>query len=221
MKRKEFLFLGAPASGKGTQTELLSKETGLPHVDTGSLLRAEIANQTPEGLEAKKHIDEGHLAPAELVAKIIEKRLLAPDAKKGFILDGYPRSLEQAELLNRIRLKVDKDADECVFKVFYFDIPLDDLLDRIVYRRSCPKCGKIYNEKFTPPKKKGVCDVCQIPLTQRKDDTEEVAKVRFETYFEQTEPLVDYYRKKGVLYTIDAQGSVQEVYERLLREVNK
>jgi len=220
MVKREFLFLGAPASGKGTQTNQLSDETGLPHVDTGSLLRAEIANKTPEGLEAKQHIDQGRLAPAELVAKIIEKRLMAEDAQKGFILDGYPRSIEQAELLNGILGRVDKGS-ESVFKVFYFEMPFDNLMDRIIYRRSCPKCGKIYNEKFFPPQKKGICDVCQVELTQRKDDTEEVAKVRFETYFEQTAPLIEYYRKKGVLYVIDANGTIDEVHERLLKEVNK
>lgn len=223
MAKRELLFLGPPASGKGTQTIMLAKEIGLPHVDTGSLLRAEIAAKTPEGLEAQKNIDQGRLAPAELVAKIIEKRLMLEDAEQGFILDGYPRSIEQAEFLDEIQKHLNvhfKRNENVIFKVFYFEMPFDELMDRIVYRRSCPNCGKIYNEKFTPPKVSGICDDCSTALTQRKDDTEEVAKVRFETYFEQTAPLVEYYTKKGVLHKIDARGTIDEVHKRLLKEVN-
>ena len=223
MTKKEFLFLGPPASGKGTQTMLLSKETGLVHVDTGSLLRYEIAHKTPEGIEAQKNIDRGMLAPAELVAKVIEKRLIQPDVEDGFILDGYPRSMEQAEFMSKIQENISKHfhkTDNIDFKVFYFDMPFDELMDRIIYRRSCPNCGKIYNEKFTPPKVKGICDECQAQLIQRKDDTEEVAKTRFETYFKQTAPLIEYYEKMGVLCKIDANGTIEEVHKRLLKEVN-
>ena len=223
MTKREFIFLGPPASGKGTQTSMLAEETGLVHVDTGSLLREEIKNKTPEGIEAQKNIDKGQLAPASLVAKIIEKRLKQPDTEKGFILDGYPRSIEQAEYLNEIQKHINEHfhkTENVDFKVFYFDMPFDDLMDRIIYRRSCPNCGKIYNIKFTPPKKEGVCDECDTTLVQRKDDVEDVAKVRFETYFNQTQPLISYYEKLGALHKIDACGSIQDVHTRLLKEVN-
>ena len=146
MIKKELIFLGPPACGKGTQTNRLSEFLGFPHVDTGSLLRAEIANGTEEGKFAKSFIDKGQLVPAELVGKIIAKKLAGEDCKNGYVLDGYPRSLEQAEMLEKINAEVDKD-EEVSFKAIYFDIDTQILIDRIVSRQSCPKCGEIYNKK--------------------------------------------------------------------------
>lgn len=216
--KKELIFLGPPACGKGTQTTKLAKHFGFPHIDTGSLLRAEIATQTENGKIAKKYIDEGHLVPVELVGSIIKNRLSQQDCKNGYILDGYPRSTEQADLLTNINTEIDNGV-AADFRAIYFDTDTDILISRIVNRRSCKKCGEIYNLKFKPPKNENICDICGGELTQRKDDNEEIAKARFETYFNETAPLIEYYKNKNVLKTIDAQGSIDEVWERLLKVV--
>ncbi len=217
--KKELIFLGPPACGKGTQTAKLSEHLGLPHVDTGSLLRAEIKNETENGKIAKSYIDKGQLVPVSLVANIIKNRLAQEDCKNGYILDGYPRSVEQADLLEEINTDIDGSV-EAQIKAIYFDLNQDILISRIVNRRSCPKCGEIYNIKFKPTKIEGICDKCGAELTQRKDDNEETAKARFDTYFKETAPLIDYYKNKGVLKSIDAEGSIDEVWERLLKVVN-
>ena len=217
--KKELIFLGPPACGKGTQTNKLSEYLNLPHIDTGSLLRAEIEKETEEGLVAKSFIDKGQLVPIDLVATIIGKKLANDDCKKGYVLDGYPRSLEQALELDKINAKVDGD-NKVSFKAIYFDIDTQILLERIIYRQSCPVCGEIYNKKFKPSKVENVCDKCNVALKTRDDDNEEVAKKRFDTYFEQTAPLVKFYEEKGVLYKINANGTIDEVWNRLLDVVN-
>ena len=218
--KQELIFLGPPACGKGTQTNKLSEYLGYPHVDTGSLLRAEIAKETEEGKIAKSFIDKGQLVPTELVGKIIGKKLAAEDCKNGYVLDGYPRSLEQANMLEKINSEID-GAEKVSFKAIYFDIDTQVLIERIIYRQSCPICGEIYNKKFKPSKKENICDKCNVELTTRADDNEEIAKARFATYFEQTAPLIKFYEEKGVLHKIDANGSIDEVWERLLQVINK
>lgn len=216
--KKELIFLGPPACGKGTQTNLLAKHFGFPHIDTGSLLRAEIASGSENGLVAKERIDKGQLVPVWLVGDIIKTRLSKDDCKNGFILDGFPRSMEQAEMLQNIREHIDGN-NEVDFRATYFDIDINTLVSRIVNRRSCSKCGEIYNLKSKAPKQEGKCDICGSDLVQRKDDTEEIAHARFETYFRETAPLIDFYKNMGVLYSIDADGSIEEVWERLLKVV--
>lgn len=216
--RKQMIFLGPPACGKGTQTNLLAEYLGLPHVDTGSLLRAEIQSGSSNGIIAKSFIDKGNLVPVELVGSIIKDRLSQDDCKNGYILDGYPRSVEQADMLEQINKDIN-GFDESDFRAIYFDLDQDVLISRIVNRRSCPVCGEIYNIKFKPPKIEGKCDKCGAELVQRKDDNEETAKARFETYFRETAPLIDYYKKRGVLKTINAEGSIDEVWEKLLKVV--
>lgn len=216
--KKELIFLGPPACGKGTQTNKLAEYFGFPHIDTGSLLRVEIASGSENGKIAKGFIDKGQLVPVELVGAIIKDRLKKDDCKNGFILDGFPRSVEQADMLEDIKKEIDGDS-EVDFRATYFDLDTDILISRIVNRRSCPKCGEIYNLKFKAPKNEGKCDVCGTELTQRKDDNEETAKARFETYFRETAPLIDYYKEKNVLSTINADGSIDEVWERLLQVV--
>ncbi len=216
--KKELIFLGPPACGKGTQTNKLAEYLGFPHVDTGSLLRAEIAKETEEGNIAKSFIDKGQLVPAELVGKIILKRLAEDDCKNGYVLDGYPRSLEQAEMLEKINAEINKE-NAASFRAIYFDIDTQILIDRIVARQSCPKCGEIYNKKFKPSKVENICDRCGAELKTRADDNEETAKARFDTYFRETEPLIKFYEDKGVLYKIDANGSIDEVWERLLKVI--
>lgn len=216
--RKQLIFLGPPACGKGTQTNRLAEYLNLPHIDTGSLLRAEIKAQTPNGIVAKSFIDKGNLVPVDLVASIIKDRLSQVDCANGYILDGYPRSMEQAEKLEIMQQEINGN-DEVDFRAIYFDLDQDVLISRIVNRRSCSVCGEIYNVKFHPTKVEGVCDKCGGALTQRKDDTEEIAKARFETYFRETAPLIDFYKNKGVLRTINANGSIDEVWERLLEVI--
>lgn len=218
MTKKELIFLGPPACGKGTQTTKLAQYLNLPHIDTGSLLRAEIASGSDNGKIAQSFIDEGHLVPVELVGAIIKNRLSADDCKNGYILDGYPRSLEQAEMLVEINSAIDKN-ENVDFRAIYFKTDISVLISRIVNRRSCSKCGEIYNLKFKPPVKENTCDKCGSTLTQRKDDNEETAKERFETYFHETAPLIDYYKAKGVLKEINADGSIDEVWQRLLEVV--
>lgn len=218
MTKKELVFLGPPASGKGTQTSKLADYLGFPHIDTGSLLRKAMADKTTDGLIAQSYIEKGQLVPVEIVAAIIKSRLQETDCKKGFILDGYPRSIEQAEILENIKTEINT-GEEIDFRVIYFDIDQQLLMNRIIYRRSCSKCGKIYNLLSLKPKKEGVCDECGCGLIQRKDDTEEIAKSRFDTYFEQTAPLIKFYEEKGFLTKIDANGGVGEVWERLLNAV--
>ena len=218
--KKELIFLGPPACGKGTQTNKLSEYLGFPHVDTGSLLRAEIAKESEEGKVAKSFIDKGQLVPAELVGRIIAKRLSEEDCKNGYVLDGYPRSLEQAEMLEEINAEINKD-EKVSFKAIYFDIDTQILIDRIVARQSCPKCGEIYNKKFKPSKVENICDRCGAELKTRADDNEETAKARFDTYFRETAPLIKFYEDRSVLYKIDANGSIDEVWERLLNAVNQ
>lgn len=217
--KKELIFLGPPACGKGTQTTKLAEHLGFPHVDTGSLLRAEISSGSENGKIAKSFIDKGNLVPVELVASIIKDRLAQEDCYEGYILDGYPRSLEQAEMLEKINSDINCEM-ATDFRAIYFDLNQDVLISRIVNRRSCPVCGEIYNLKYKPTKVEGICDKCGSELTQRKDDTEEVAKARFETYFRETAPLIDYYKNKGVLRTINAEGSIDEVWERLLEVIS-
>lgn len=216
--KKEFIFLGPPACGKGTQTNKLAKHLGLPHVDTGSLLRTEIKNGTPDGIVAKSFIDRGQLVPVDLVASIIKNRLSQKDCENGYILDGYPRSTEQADKLEDINKSIDKEPAQ--FMAIYFDLDHDVLISRIVNRRSCPKCGEIYNLKYHPSKVEGICDKCGEKLTQRKDDNEETAEARFQTYFRETAPLVEYYKDKNLLRTLDANGSIAEVWERLLKVID-
>ena len=218
--KKELIFLGPPACGKGTQTNRLSEYLGFPHVDTGSLLRAEIAKESEEGKIAKSFIDKGQLVPPELVGRIIANRLAQEDCRNGYVLDGYPRSLEQAVMLEKINAEINKD-EKVSFKAIYFDIDTQILIDRIVARQSCPKCGEIYNKKFKPSKVENICDRCGSELKTRADDNEETARARFDTYFRETAPLVEFYEKKGVLYKIDANGSIDEVWERLLNAVNQ
>ena len=217
--KKELIFLGPPACGKGTQTNRLSEYLNLPHIDTGSLLRAEMASGSEEGKTAKSFIDKGQLVPIDLVARIIGKKLAEDACKNGYVLDGYPRSIEQAEKLELINKEVDGNTPAS-FKAIYFDIDTQILLERIIYRQPCPVCGEIYNKKFKPSKVENICDKCNVELKTRADDNAETAKARFDTYFEQTAPLVKFYEDKGVLYKIDANGSIDEVWERLLAVVN-
>jgi len=215
--KKEFIFLGAPASGKGTQTKKLAEELNIPHIDTGSMLRAAVAEETEFGKIAKSYMDQGKLVPVDIVAGIINDRLHKPDCKNGFILDGYPRSKEQAEILEKILADINNNDAKLV--VINIDTSEDVLIDRIVNRRSCKNCGAIYNIKFLPPKVDNICDKCGGELVQRKDDTVEVAKNRLETYKNQTQPLIKFYSDKNLLVNIDGNREIDQIYEDIKRHI--
>lgn len=212
--KKEFIFIGPPGSGKGTQTKILSKDYNLPHIDTGSLLREAVSSGSEEGKLANSFMEKGQLVPIELVSKIIKNRLLKEDCNNGFILDGYPRSLEQAYALDEILKDVDKEK-EIIPQVFYFEVDQEKLIERLVNRRSCSKCGAIFNLKTMKLDNENICSKCGGTLTRRDDDNEEVARKRFDTYFQQTEPLIELYKNRNVLTTIDASLTIEEIYKNL------
>ncbi len=212
--KKELIFIGPPGSGKGTQTKLLEKDYNLPHIDTGSLLREEVSKSTLEGKEANKYMENGQLVPIELVSRIIKNRLKKSDCIEGFILDGYPRSLEQAEALDKIFEEIDANKD-VQRQVFYFEVTQEKLIQRLINRRSCEKCGAIYNIKTMKLADENVCEKCGGRLIKREDDTEEVAIKRFETYNKQTAPLIEFYNRRNWVTTIDADEDIQTIYKNI------
>ena len=218
--KKVFIFLGPPGCGKGTQTDTLSKELEIPHIDTGSLLRENIKNETEFGKIAKSFIDKGQLVPIEVVASVIGERISREDCREGYILDGFPRSIEQAEALKNMWEKSQYKFEKNEKVAVYFDIPTDVLVERLINRRSCPKCGKIYNLKSSAPKVEGKCDICNVDLIQRKDDTKETAVLRFETYNRETKPLLDFYKNEGILVQINANQGIDAVYKELKSVIN-
>jgi adenylate kinase len=200
------IFLGPPGVGKGTQAAALAKTLGVPHLSTGDLLRAAVAARTPLGLEAQGHMDAGRLVPDDLVLRILRERLAAPDARAGFLLDGFPRNLAQAEKLEEITP---------IEAVLSFELPAHLLVERLAGRRICPKCNTVYNVATRPPKTAGRCDLDGTELVQRPDDLPAAISTRLAVYAEQTAPLMSYYRKKGLLRSVDAQGSPEEVAARV------
>ena len=200
------VFLGPPGAGKGTQAAGLARELGIPHLSTGDLLRAAVAAGSPLGTEADGYMRAGKLVPDELVLKILEERLTRPDAKTGFLLDGYPRNLAQGETLAR-RTPVDA--------VVSFEVPADELVRRLSERRTCPKCQSVYHLTFQPPKMAGRCDHDGAELVQRPDDRPEAVQNRLKVYADQTAPLLDFYRQRGLLRPVDARGTPEEVARRI------
>lgn len=203
---RRIVFLGPPGAGKGTQAAALSKELGVPHLSTGDLLRAAVAARSPLGLEAQGHMDAGRLVPDDLVVRILNERLAAPDAKGGFLLDGFPRNLAQAERLAAI---TPVDA------VLSFELPAELLVERLSGRRVCPRCQSVYNLATRPPRVAGRCDVDGEALIQRPDDRPEAISTRLAVYGEATAPLLDHYRKAGLLRPVDATGDPARVAARV------
>ncbi|MBQ3642507.1 adenylate kinase [bacterium] len=217
MKQK-YIFIGPPGSGKGTQTERLSKEYNLPHIDTGALLREEIASGSENGKLADSFMSKGQLVPIKLVAEIIKNRLKKADCSQGFILDGYPRSMEQAFALDDILNDIDEDKNINPY-VFYFKVDEKLLVERLVNRRSCENCHGIFNLKTMKLDNPEICPKCGGKLIRRDDDTEEVAYKRFDTYFTQTAPLIDMYNQRGWLITLNAAQDIDSVYNDLTGEI--
>lgn len=196
------VLLGPPGAGKGTQAKTLAAELGVPHLSTGDMLRAAVKARTPLGLQAEDHMKAGRLVPDGLVLDMIKERLQAPDARNGCLFDGFPRTKVQAEALDRVA-----PTD----RVVYFEIPSDVLLLRLTQRRSCPKCGRIYNLATDPPKVAGKCDIEGSELLQRPDDREEAVSTRLAVYRKETEPLLEYYRSRHLLRSIPADGPIPTV----------
>jgi adenylate kinase len=207
------VLLGAPGSGKGTQAKKLVEDYGYPQVSTGDLLRDAVARGTAHGLKAKAAMDAGQLVSDEIVLGILKDRLARPDTGAGFILDGFPRNLAQAEALEGVLAELGQPLDAAVLMQLDHGI----LMKRLTGRRSCTGCGRVYNIHFLPPPADGRCGNCGGELVQRSDDREETIGKRLEVYRAETEPLVEYYRKLGKLKTVDAQGELEEVYARLVQ----
>lgn len=205
------VFLGPPGAGKGTQARLLQQREGIPQVSTGDMLRAAIARQTPLGRLAKQHIDRGELVPDDVMISIIEERLKQPDAQRGFVLDGYPRNKPQAHALDRVLATMGRRIDAVV----YFDVAAGVVLHRLTGRRVCRQAGHIYHVEYSPPKVPGRCDVDGSELFQRDDDREETVRRRLDVYHRDTEPLVDFYRRRGVFESV-RDGDIETVYRRLV-----
>jgi len=202
------ILFGPPGAGKGTQAKKLVDFYGIPQISTGDILRANVRAETELGLAAKAFMDRGDLVPDEVLIGIIKNRLNEPDCTKGFILDGYPRTLPQANALGVILEEIEKPIDI----ILNFEVPDDELVERTSGRLMC-KCGASYHKTFNPPKKAGICDICGAEVYQRADDTEDAVKNRLEVYKKQTQPLIDYYKETGILITLDGTKDIDEVFE--------
>jgi adenylate kinase len=207
------MLFGAPGAGKGTQAKFLIEKYGIPQISTGDILRAAIKAGTKMGLEAKKYMDEGKLVPDSTIIGIIRDRLAEEDCKNGFILDGFPRTLPQAEALDKLMKEMGIKLD----KVISLNVPDELIVDRITGRRVCPKCGASFHVEFNPPKVADVCDYCGETLVIRKDDTAETVKNRLASYHAQTAPLFDFYKNKGILVEVDGTKDVSEVKEEIFK----
>ena len=205
------VLLGAPGVGKGTQAAEISRRTGLPHISTGDLLRAAIRDGSPLGRRVAAMVERGELVPDGLVGEMMEERLARPDAADGFILDGFPRTVAQADLLDRILARRGQALD----RVISIEVPEAEIVERLAGRRSCGQCGAIYHVRYNRPKVEGICDRCGSELRQRPDDTEAVIAERLRAYREQTAPLAARYRKVGRLVEIDGRGRPDEVFGRI------
>ena len=205
MARNVVILLGPPGAGKGTQAKAVTEQLGLPQISTGDMLRDAVRRKTPLGVEAKNVLEAGELVNDELVNGIVVERIAAPDCADGFILDGYPRNLNQAEMFGA-RLET---GDNLL--VIELGVDTEFLVRRLTARRTCDQCGAIYNVDSRPPRQEGVCDICGGSLVQRPDDTENVIRDRMRTYRAETEPLVEYYRSLGVYHQIDGMGTIDQV----------
>lgn len=203
------ILFGPPGAGKGTQAKKLVDFYGIPQISTGDILRANVGKGTELGFAAKAYMDKGELVPDEVLIGIIKNRLKEPDCKRGFILDGYPRTVSQADALEVILDEIDKPLDI----VLNLEVPNKKLIERISGRLICRNCGASYHRIFNQPKKEGMCDICGDEIYQRSDDKEESVQNRLNVYKTQTQPLIDYYLKKGILITLEGNKDIDEISE--------
>ena len=209
----KLILLGAPGAGKGTQADILCKELDIPTISTGNILRAAIKDGTPVGLQAKAYIDKGYLVPDDVIIGIITERVAREDCKNGYILDGVPRTIAQAEALEKAGIKFDD--------VISIEISDEVIMERMSGRRVCESCGASYHLVAVPPKQEGICDKCGGKLVQRKDDAPETVKARLEVYHRETEPLKAFYAQRGLLKSVENQPSVAETSQVILHALGR
>ncbi len=207
----KFVLLGPPGAGKGTQAEKLAKKYGIPHIATGDILRQSVKDRTKSGMLAKSYMDKGELVPDQILIGIIRDRLSNPDCSKGFILDGFPRTVTQADALSSILRRLNQKLNGMI----NLEVPQEKVIARLSSRRVCRSCGTNYHIEFNPPKEEGKCDKCDGQLYQRDDDKEESIQNRLKVYQRQTEPLIKYYKKEGLLIPVDGAKDISAVFEDL------
>ena len=205
-------MLGPPGAGKGTQAARIIEKYDIPHISTGDIFRENIKNGTELGMEAKKYMDQGLLVPDELTVKILLDRVSQPDCKNGYVLDGFPRTIPQAEVLDKALAELGESIDYAID----VDVPDENIVKRMSGRRACVSCGATYHVVHVPPKKEGICDRCGSELILRDDDKPETVKNRLDVYHKQTQPLIDFYTKKGVLKTVDGTVDMQDVFKAIV-----
>jgi adenylate kinase len=206
------ILLGPPGAGKGTQAKMMIDKFQIPQISTGDILRAALKERTPLGLKAKEYMDKGLLVPDEVVIDIIRERLKEPDCRNGYILDGFPRTVAQAQALD----KVLADMHSAIDHVISIEVDKGELIKRLTGRRTCRQCGRGYHVIFDPPLNKDLCDKCQGELYQRDDDNEDTVRNRLDVYDSQTFPLIQYYKEKNLLRSIEGQGSIQQIFDRIV-----
>lgn len=207
------ILLGPPGAGKGTQAELMIEKYAIPHISTGDIFRAAVKEGTPLGLEAKKYMDSGGLVPDEVVIGIVKERLLKDDCKQGFLLDGFPRTVPQADALGEFLSGIGRK----ITAVINIEVDFEVLMKRLTGRRVCRNCGSVYHVQTKPEKVPGICNYCSGETYQRDDDSPATVSHRLQVYQAQTEPLIEYYRQKGVLYSFDGQEPIPELFEKINR----
>lgn len=208
----KIIMLGAPGAGKGTQAKMIADKYSVPHISTGDIFRANIKNGTELGMEAKKYMDQGLLVPDELTVKILLDRVAKDDCKNGYVLDGFPRTIPQAEVLDNA---LNELGDKIDFAI-NVDVPDENIINRMSGRRACLSCGATYHIEHIPPKTEGICDRCGKELILRDDDKPETVKNRLGVYHEQTQPLIDFYEKKGVLESVDGTNPMEDVFKAIV-----
>ncbi len=208
----KIIMLGAPGAGKGTQAKMIAEKYSIPHVSTGDIFRANIKDQTELGMEAKKYMDQGLLVPDELTVKILLDRVAKDDCKNGYVLDGFPRTIPQAEVLDKAVSELNESIDFAI----NVDVKDENIVKRMSGRRACLKCGATYHIEHIPPKKEGICDKCGSELVLRDDDKPETVQKRLNVYHEQTQPLIDYYNKKGILREVDGSQDMKDVFSAIV-----
>jgi adenylate kinase len=209
------ILLGPPGSGKGTQAQKIAEQYHIPQISTGDILRGAVKEQTPLGVEAQGYMDQGKLVPDEVVVGIVRERLMAADCNEGFILDGFPRTLPQAEALDATLGEMKRGIDH----VISVEVDNEELLRRLTGRRTCRNCGAMYHVIFNPPQKDGICDQCGGELYQRDDDQEATIRARLQVYEEQTAPLIAYYKEKGLLRPIEGVGAIEDIFQRIVKVI--
>ena len=208
----KIIMLGAPGAGKGTQAIMIAEKYGIPHVSTGDIFRANIKNNTPLGQEAKKYMDQGQLVPDELTVKILLDSVAKDDCKNGYVLDGFPRTIPQAEVLENALKELNDKIDYAID----VDVPDENIVKRMGGRRACVKCGATYHIEHVPPKQEGVCDNCGESLILRDDDKPETVQKRLDVYHKQTQPLIDFYNERNILKSVDGTMDKKDVFDAIV-----